>query len=73
MMDLSIVIRTFVCAGGQATFGVGGAITADSDPGAEYRETLDKARALLEALGRARSPSGDAPGTIETPGEGDRP
>lgn len=49
-MDLSIVIRTFVCAGGRATFGVGGAVTADSDPAAEYRESLDKARALLAAL-----------------------
>jgi para-aminobenzoate synthetase component 1 len=49
-MDLSIVIRTFVCANGRATFGVGGAVTADSDPAAEYRESLDKARALLAAL-----------------------
>lgn len=49
-MDLSIVIRTFVCAGGRATFGVGGAVTADSVPAAEYRESLDKARALLAAL-----------------------
>ncbi len=49
-MDLSIVIRTFVCTGGTVTFGVGGAVTADSEPGAEYRETLDKARALLAAL-----------------------
>lgn len=49
-MDLSIVIRTFVCADGRATFGVGGAVTADSDPAAEYRESLDKARALLAAL-----------------------
>ncbi len=49
-MDLSIVIRTFVCAGGRASFGTGGAVTADSDPAAEYRESLDKARALLAAL-----------------------
>ena len=42
-LDLSIVIRTFVCADGRATFGVGGAVTADSDPGDEYHETLDKA------------------------------
>ncbi|MBM4129816.1 aminodeoxychorismate synthase component I [bacterium] len=49
-LDLSIVIRTFVCAGGQVSFGTGGAVTADSDPGAEYRESLDKARALVAAL-----------------------
>ena len=53
-MDLSIVIRTLVCADGRATCGVGGAVTADSDPDGEYEESLDKARALLEALGRAR-------------------
>ncbi len=53
-MDLCIVIRTLVCTGGRATCGVGGAVTADSDPDAEYEESLDKARALLEALGRAR-------------------
>jgi len=50
-MDLSIVIRTIVCRDGRAHFGVGGAVTADSDPAAEYHETLDKARALVRALG----------------------
>ncbi len=51
-MDLSIVIRSIVCAGGRASLGVGGAVTADSDPGAEYDESLDKAKAMLDALGR---------------------
>ena len=49
-MDLSVVIRTFVIAGETVTFQVGGGITADSNPAAEYQETLDKARALLGAL-----------------------
>jgi len=49
-MDLSVVIRTFVIAGETVTFQVGGGMTADSDPAAEYQETLDKARALLDAL-----------------------
>jgi para-aminobenzoate synthetase component I len=49
-MDLSVVIRTFVIAGETVTFQVGGGMTADSDPPAEYQETLDKARALLDAL-----------------------
>lgn len=50
-LDLSIVIRTLVCHRGQVAFGVGGAVTSDSDPDAEYDETLDKARALILALG----------------------
>ena len=49
-MDTSVVIRTFVVAGETVTFQVGGGITADSDPTAEYQETLDKAKALVETL-----------------------
>jgi para-aminobenzoate synthetase component 1 len=50
--DLSIVIRTYVVPAGsdRVYFSVGGGIVADSDPEAEYRETLDKARALIRAL-----------------------
>ena len=50
-MDFNIVIRTLVCAAGRVHLRVGGAIVADSDPEAEHRETLDKARAPLEVLG----------------------
>ena len=50
-MDLNIVIRTFVIKGNRVYFQVGGGIVSDSDPEAEYQETLDKARALMEALG----------------------
>ena len=49
--DLNIVIRTFVLKDKQAYFQVGGGIVADSQPELEYQETLDKARALLGALG----------------------
>ena len=49
-LDLNIVIRTIVRVGGQAHLRVGGAVVADSDPELEFRETLDKARALLEVL-----------------------
>jgi anthranilate/para-aminobenzoate synthase component I len=54
-MDFSVVIRSFVLAHGRCFFSVGGAVVADSDPSEEYRETLDKARALLEALAQLRA------------------
>jgi para-aminobenzoate synthetase component 1 len=50
-MDLNIVIRTFVIKNGRVYFQVGGGIVSDSDPQAEYQETLDKAQALMAALG----------------------
>lgn len=49
-LDFNIVIRTLAIAAGRAHLRVGGGIVADSDPEAEYRETLDKARALLDVL-----------------------
>ncbi len=49
-MQLSIVIRTIVATGGTAYYQVGGGIVADSEPAAEYQETLDKGKALAEAL-----------------------
>lgn len=49
--DLNIVIRTIIIKGDRAYLQVGGGIVADSSPEAEYQETLDKARALLSALG----------------------
>ncbi|MFC4160763.1 aminodeoxychorismate synthase component I [Chitinimonas lacunae] len=53
-LDLSIVIRTLVIGPQQASFGVGGAITALSDPAEEFEETLIKARALLAALAQGQ-------------------
>ena len=49
-MDLNIAIRTMVLQEGRLSFHVGAGIVADSDPEREYRETLDKAGALLAAL-----------------------
>jgi para-aminobenzoate synthetase component 1 len=52
-MDLNIVIRTVLVKDGKACFQVGGGIVYDSKPEAEYEETLDKARALIQALNLA--------------------
>lgn len=49
-MDTSIVIRTFLIKGKKIYFNVGGGIVYDSDPEAEYQETLDKAKALIDAI-----------------------
>ncbi|HAG12067.1 MAG TPA: aminodeoxychorismate synthase component I [Desulfotomaculum sp.] len=54
--DLNIAIRTIIIKDGQAYFQTGGGIVADSDPLAEYRETLDKALALMVALGLGGKP-----------------
>ena len=48
-MDTAITIRTVVAAEGKAWVQAGAGIVADSDPGREYEETLNKARALLRA------------------------
>ena len=50
----SIAIRTAVARGGRVYFSAGGGIVADSDPEQEYRETLDKARGMIDALARRR-------------------
>jgi para-aminobenzoate synthetase component I len=55
-MDLNIVIRTIAVYGDRAYFQVGGGIVADSQPEAEYQETLDKASALLAALNVCERP-----------------
>lgn len=49
-IDLSVAIRTMTLSAGRARFNVGGGIVAESDPAAEYEESLTKARALLRAL-----------------------
>lgn len=56
-METSIPIRTIVATGGRAYLNVGGGIVADSDPAAEYVETLDKARGALLALRATYDPA----------------
>jgi para-aminobenzoate synthetase component 1 len=49
-LDTSIAIRTAAVRNGRVYFSAGGGIVADSVPEQEYRETLDKARGLIDAL-----------------------
>ena len=49
-MDLGMVIRTLIHAGGEYRIGCGGAILAESDPMAEWAEALLKASAPMQAL-----------------------
>jgi anthranilate synthase component I len=49
-MDTCITIRTIVMQGNTCHLQAGGGIVADSDPTAEYHESLNKARALSVAV-----------------------
>jgi anthranilate synthase component 1 len=49
-LDFCITIRTICLREGRAFVQVGAGIVADSNPAAEYEETRDKARALLQAI-----------------------
>ncbi len=51
-LDTNIAIRTAAARNGRVYFSAGGGIIADSEPEQEYRETLDKARGLIDALAR---------------------
>jgi para-aminobenzoate synthetase component I len=50
-MQFNVAIRTMIARDGLIHIPVGGGIVADSDPAAEYDETLIKARAMFSALG----------------------
>jgi anthranilate/para-aminobenzoate synthase component I len=51
---LNIAIRTVVQQGPRLTFHAGGGIVADSEPDAEYDETLAKAQGIFNALNQLR-------------------
>ncbi len=68
---LNVAIRTIVLTGSRSPgdwsrltgildYGVGGGIVADSDPVAEYRESMDKAAVLRQLLRPPRSAAGRA-------------
>jgi anthranilate synthase component 1 len=64
---LNIVIRTLVRHAAEYHLRVGAGIVHDSDPDAEYEETLAKARALVSAVDEALAAGGMA---VDEPVEG---
>jgi anthranilate synthase component 1 len=54
-LDFCIAIRTISLRDGVARIQAGAGIVADSNPAAEYEETCDKARALLQAIEMAET------------------
>jgi anthranilate synthase component 1 len=55
-MDVAIAIRTGVVTDGQLYVQAGAGIVADSVPQSEWRETENKARAVLRAAELAEQP-----------------
>ena len=53
-LDMAIAIRTLVTRGDRVYLQAGAGIVADSDPDAEFEETVNKARAVVRALAMAR-------------------
>ena len=49
-MDMAIAIRTAVVRDQQAHIQAGGGIVADSEPLAEWQESMNKAGAVLRAI-----------------------
>jgi anthranilate synthase component 1 len=62
-LDTAIALRTMVIRNGRAYIQAGGGIVADSDPGEEYQESMNKARALLRALDEAERMAEEKRGT----------
>lgn len=54
-LDFCIAIRTITIRNGRARVQAGAGIVADSNPAAEYEETRDKAKALMQALAMAEA------------------
>jgi len=79
--ETAIALRTMVIKDGRAYIQAGCGVVADSDPAAEYQESLNKAKALLRALDEAENlanehrasasnaiEAGELPETVEAPG-----
>ena len=54
-MDFAIAIRTMLVDGDTAYVQAGAGVVADSVPASEYRECVNKARALMTAIEMAEA------------------
>jgi anthranilate synthase component I len=52
--DTAIALRTLLIKNNRVYIQAGGGVVADSDPGAEFDESVNKARAMIRALSAAR-------------------
>jgi anthranilate synthase component 1 len=52
--DTAIALRTLLIRNNRVYIQAGGGVVADSDPGAEFEESVNKARAMVRALQAAR-------------------
>lgn len=52
-LDCCIALRSIVLKDGRAYLQAGAGIVADSDPASEYQETVNKAKAMVDAVSRA--------------------
>jgi anthranilate synthase component 1 len=52
--DTAIALRTLLIKNNRVYIQAGGGVVADSDPGAEFEESVNKARAMVRALEAAR-------------------
>ncbi|MBM3266769.1 MAG: chorismate-binding protein [Candidatus Sericytochromatia bacterium] len=60
-VNMGITIRTLLVKAGQAHVQAGAGVVADSDPALEHQECLNKAHALLLAVGAASAGKGQEP------------
>jgi anthranilate synthase component 1 len=53
-MDMAITIRTMVVSDGSIFVQSGAGVVADSQPELEFKETVNKAQAMIQAIDLAR-------------------
>jgi anthranilate synthase component 1 len=63
--DTAIALRTLLIKNNRVYVQAGGGVVADSDPGAEFEESVNKARAMIRALNAAREFETAAAGLVK--------